>query len=162
MNWLDILLLIVLAVCTLIGLKIGLIKAVLSLAGMIVGVILAGNYYLPLSGWLTFIPYTGAAKVVAFAIILIGIMVIAAFAARFLKWATSLVMLGWVNRLGGATLGLVVAGILCGAALAAWLKFFGQAATITNSSLATLLVDRLPLVLALLPKEFDSISSFFY
>jgi len=162
MHWLDIVLIIVLAVFTLIGLRTGLIKTVLSLAGVIVGVILAGNYYLPLSERLTFIPHTGAARIVAFAIILIGIMVIAAVLARFLKWATSLILLGWVNRLGGAIFGFVLAGILCGAALAAWLKFVGSAATIAKSSLANILLDRLPLVLALLPKEFDSVSSIFY
>jgi len=162
MNWLDIFLLVVLAVATLIGLKTGIIKAVLSLAGIIIGVILAGNYYLPLSERLTFIPYTGAAKIVAFAIILIVIMVIASLVARFLKWATSVVMLGWVNRLGGAVFGFIMASLFLGAALAAWLKFIGNAATITGSVLASVLLDRLPLILALLPEEFDSISSFFY
>jgi membrane protein required for colicin V production len=162
MNWLDLVLIVVLAIFTLIGLRTGIIKAILSLAGIIVGVILAGNYYLPLSERLTFIPHTGAARIVAFAIILIGIMVIAAVLARFLKWATSLILLGWVNRLGGAVFGFVLAGILYGAALAAWLKFFGSTSTITESGLANILLDRLPLVLALLPKEFDSISSFFY
>ena len=116
MNWLDIVLIVVLVVSNLIGLKTGLIKAVLSLAGVIVGVILAGHYYLPLSERLTFISNTAVTKVVAFAIILIGIMVIATVLARFLKWAVSLVMLGWVNRLGGAAFGLILAVILCGAA----------------------------------------------
>lgn len=162
MNWLDIVLIVVLAGFTLTGLRTGLIKAILSLAGVIVGVILAGHYYLPLSERLTFISNTAVTKVVAFAIILIGIMVIATVLARFLKWAVSLVMLGWVNRLGGAVFGLILAVILCGAALAAWLKFFGSASTITESGLANILLDRLPLVLALLPEEFDSISSFFY
>ena len=162
MNGLDIVLLVILAVSTVIGLKTGLIKAVLSLVGMIIGVILAGNYYVLLSERLTFIPHAGTAKIVAFAIILIVIMVIAAMLARFLKWATSLMLLGWVNRLGGAVFGLIMAGILCGAALAAWVKFVGGASTITESSLANILLDRLPLVLALLPKDFDSVSSIFY
>ena len=162
MNGLDIVLLVILAVSTIIGLKTGLIKAVLSLAGMIIGVILAGNYYVLLSERLTFIPHAGTAKVVAFAIILIGIMVIASLVARFLKWATSVVMLGWVNRLGGAVFGLIMAGILCGAAIAAWVNFFGGGSTITDSAIAGILLERLPLVLALLPKEFDSVSSIFY
>jgi uncharacterized membrane protein required for colicin V production len=36
--------------------KIGIIKAVLSLAGGIVGVMLAGRFYLPLADLLAFIP----------------------------------------------------------------------------------------------------------
>ena len=161
MSWLDIVLLVVLAVATLIGLKTGLIKTILSLVGMIIGVILAGNLSDPLAERLTFISHAGTAKVVAFAIILIAVMIIASMIARFLKWATSLVMLGWVNRLGGAVFGFLLAGIFCGAALAAWLNFFGSAATITESGIAKVLLDRLPLVLALLPEEFGSVSSFF-
>jgi membrane protein required for colicin V production len=162
MSWLDIVLIIILAVSTLFGLKTGLIKTVLSLAGMIIGVILAGHYYVALSERLTFISSEGIAKVVAFAIILIGIMIIASVIARFLKWATSLVLLGWVNRLGGAAFGLIMAGILCGAAIAAWVNFFGSGSTIENSAIASLLLERLPLVLALLPEEFDSARSIFY
>jgi len=105
MNWLDIVIIVVIAITTLIGLRTGIIKAALSLAGLIVGVILAGRYYLPLSEQLAFIPQAGVAKIVAFAIILVGVMIIAGVLARLLKWAASVVMLGWVNHLGGAVFG---------------------------------------------------------
>ncbi len=159
MNWLDIVIIVALVVPTFIGLKIGLIKAVLSLAGLIVGVILAGRFYVPLSEQLTFIPQATVAKVVAFAIILIGVMIIAGVLAMVLKWITSVIMLGWVNRIGGAVFGLVLGAILCGAVLALWIKFFGAGEVITNSSLAAIL-SRFP-VLSLLPGEYDSIRSFF-
>jgi len=162
MSWLDIVLIVILAVATVFGLKTGLIKAVLSLAGMIIGVTLAGNYYVVLSERLTFISHEGTARVVAFAIILIAIMILASVIAKFLKQLTSLVLLGWVNRLGGAVFGLIMAGILCGAAIAAWVNFFGGGSTITDSTIAGILLERLPLVLALLPEEFDSVSSVFY
>lgn len=44
MSWLDIVIIVVVIIATLWGLRIGIIKAVLSLAGLIVGVILAGRY----------------------------------------------------------------------------------------------------------------------
>jgi len=159
MNWLDFVIIAAVAIPTFIGLKIGLIKAVLSLAGLIVGVILAGCFYVPLSEQLTFIPQATVAKVVAFAIILIGVMIIAGVLAMVLKWITSVIMLGWVNRIGGAVFGLVLGAILCGAVLALWIKFFGAGEVITNSSLAAIL-SRFP-VLSLLPGEFDSIRSVF-
>jgi len=56
MNWLDIVLIVAIAIPTFIGLRIGIIKAALSLAGLIVGVILAGRYYVLLSQQLSFIP----------------------------------------------------------------------------------------------------------
>ena len=160
MNWLDILIIVAIAITTLIGLKIGLIKAVLSLVGLIVGVTLAGHYYISLSEQLTFISQATMAKVAAFAIILIGVMIIAGVLAMVLKWVTSVMMLGWVNRIGGAVFGLVLGALLCGAVLALWVKFFGAGEVIANSSLAAIL-SHFPLVLNLLPGEFDSVRSVF-
>ena len=161
MNWLDIAIIVAIAGSALLGLRMGIIKAALSLAGVIVGVILAGRYYVFLAEQLTFIPNDALAKIVAFAIILIGVMVIATVLAMLLKWAASLTMLGWVNRIGGAVFGLLLGTIFCGALLATWIKFFETAAAIEESNLAPVLVDFLPIVLALLPDEFDAVRSFF-
>jgi len=158
MNWLDFVIIVVIAITALIGLKIGLIKAVLSLAGLIVGVILARLYYVPLAEQLSFITQPTIAKVVAFAIIMIGVMVIAGVLAGLLKWAATIMMLGWVNRIGGAVFGLVLGALLCGALLALWVKFLGAGEAITNSSLAAIL-SQFPLVLNLLPGEFGSTGS---
>ena len=162
MNWLDIVIIVAIAISTFIGLRAGIIKAVLSLAGLIVGVILAGRYYVPFSEQLTFISQADVARVVAFAIILIVVLAIAAVLARFLKWAVSAIMLGWVNRLGGAIFGFVLGAIFCSALLAICIKFLGVAGVIAESGLASILLDRFPMVLALLPDEFDAIQSFFY
>jgi membrane protein required for colicin V production len=161
MNWLDIIIIVIMAIPTLIGLRIGIIKAVLSLAGLIIGVILAGRFYTALSGQLTFIPQETLAKIVAFVIILGVVMIIAGVLASVLKWIASVVMLGWVNRLGGAIIGFVLGAIFVGALLAVWTKFLGIEGPIAESGLATLLLDRFPMVLVLLPDEFDSIRAFF-
>jgi membrane protein required for colicin V production len=160
MNWLDIVIIVAIAIPTLIGLKIGIIKAALSLAGLIIGVILAGRYYVPLAEQLTFISQAGVARIVAFAIILIGVMVVASVLAILLKWVASAMMLGWVNRLGGAIFCFLLGAVFCGAILAIVVKFLG-AGVIADSGLANLLLDRFPIVLALLPQEFDAVRSFF-
>ena len=161
MNWLDIVILVLIIVPTFIGLKVGIIKAVLSLAGVVIGVILAGQLYKPFAGVLTFIPWTGIAEIAAFAIILIGVMVIASVLASLIKLAVSALMLGWVNRLGGAILGCVLGVIFCGALLTIWVNFVGITETVDGSALAVLLLDVFPVALALLPAEFDSVRSFF-
>ena len=161
MNWLDIVLIVVLLISTFSGLKTGIIKAVLSLIGLIVGIILAGRYYVPLSEQLTFISQPGIAKGVAFAIILIGVMVVAMVLASLLKQVTSMILLGWVNRIGGAIFGLAMGAFFCGALLAMWLKFIGLEGPISQSVIAPVLLDYFPVVLALLPDEFESVRSFF-
>ncbi len=160
MNWLDIAILVIVAVAGLTGLKAGIVKMVLSLAGVIIGTVLAGRYYVALAGQLTFISQANVAKVVAFAVIFIVILLIASVVAAVFKRVLSAVMLGWANRLGGAFLGVVLGTLFCGALLAMWVKFMGAGA-ITGSPLATLLLDRFPVVLALLPGEFSTIRSFF-
>ena len=161
MSWLDIAVIVIIGIATLIGLKIGIIKAVLTLAGVIVGVLLAGRFYVVLADQLTFIPQETLARVVAFAIILMVVVLIASIIAGVLKWLASIILLGWVNRLGGALLGLIMGSVLCGAVLAMWTKFLGISDPIAESALATFLLDRFPMVLALLPGEFGSVRSFF-
>jgi membrane protein required for colicin V production len=162
MNWLDIVILVVLAIAVVTGLKMGLIKAVLLVVGIIVGVVLAGHYSGPLGERLTFISSEGVAKGVAFAIIMLAVLAAAAIAAALLTWATRLVMLGWVNRLGGAILGLFLGAFFCGALLAMWVHFLGMADIIADSAIATVLLDRIPMVLGLLPAEFDNVRSYFH
>ncbi len=162
MNWLDIVILVVLVIAAVMGLRMGLIKAVLLLAGIIVGVVLAGHYSGPLGERLTFISSEGVAKGVAFAVIMLAVLAAAAIAAALLTWAAKVVMLGWVNRLGGAVAGLFLGALFCGALLAMWVHFLGMAGAIADSAIATILLDRLPMVLALLPGEFGGVRSFFH
>lgn len=147
MNWLDIVILVAIALATVAGLRIGIIRAALSLVGLVFGVVLAGHYYIPLSQVLDSFLQPGVAKVVAFIIILAVVMVAAAFLAIFLRRGASAIKLGWADRLGGAVFGLVMGAILCGCLLAIWVKFVGGGETITESTLAPVflgLLDYLP------------------
>jgi membrane protein required for colicin V production len=161
MNWLDVVLVIFLIITTLFGLKNGLIKAILSLAGIIVGVVLAGRYYVFLAERVTFISSPTLAGVVAFAIILVGVMIVATIIARLLGKLASVTMLGWANHLGGAIFGLVFGGLLASAFLAILIKYLGLADPIDGSRIAPILLDYLPLVLSLLPDDFSGVRLFF-
>ncbi len=160
MSWLDIVIIIVIAIPAILGLKTGIIKASFSLAGLILGVILAGHYYVPFSEQLPALS-PGIARIVAFAIILVGVWVIAILLSGLVERAVAMMLLGWVNRLVGAVFGFVVGAILCSALLAIWVKFLGIQSFIVDSALATILLDRFPMVLALLPDEFNAVRSFF-
>jgi len=161
MNWLDIVILVILAVTAFTGLKRGLIKSALSLVGLIIGVILAGRLYSLVAGLLPFIENESVANGVAFAIILIVVMIIASVLASLLKWVASAVMLGWANYLGGAVFGLLLGAITAGALLTMWVNFLGSADSVIESAFAGFLLDGFPAVLALLPEEFNAIRDFF-
>jgi len=161
MNWLDIAIIVALAVSVFSGLKTGIIRSVLSLVGLVAGVILAGRFYTALAPRLTFIQQESIARIVAFAIILIGVMIIAGILASVLKSVVSAIMLGWVDHVVGAVFGLVMGMLFVGAALAIWVNLFGASGPIAESGLARFLLDKFPLVLALLPNEFNKVRPFF-
>jgi membrane protein required for colicin V production len=160
-NWLDIAIIILLIIPAVVGLKTGVIKILLVVIGVVVGVVLAGRFSGGLGERLTFFSDPGVAKAVAFAFILIAILVLAVIAAALLKRVITLLLLGWVDWLGGLVLGLIVGAVFWGAILTMWVKFLGPGDTITESALAGFLLDGFPIVLGLLPSEFDSVRAFF-
>jgi membrane protein required for colicin V production len=161
MNWLDAILIILGIIALLGGLKTGLIKSIIPLAGLIIGLFLALRYYVPFGELMSFLPQPTVAKWVAFAIILIPVLLIAGGLARFLSWGVSSLMLGWLDHLLGAIWGLLFGAVVYAALLAIWVKFFGEAAVITGSPIATFLLDHFPTVLGLLPDEFEAVHNFF-
>jgi len=161
MNWLDVVIIIILVIQTFVGFSQGFIKALGGLIGLIVGVILAGRFYENLAGSVfSFISNSDVANVVAFVAILIVVGIIFAIIASLLTKLVSVVFLGLFNRLLGAVFGLAMGALFIGAALAVWAKFFGSG-SLADSFMATFLLDKFPLVLALLPSQFDSIKDFF-
>ena len=161
MNWVDIAIVVVVFVSTFVGLRTGIIKMALSLAGLVVGIMLAGRYYLWLAGYLAFIHQERIAQGIAFIVILAAVMVVASLLAMILRGIVSALMLAWVDRFGGAFVGFVEGATFVAALLALWIKFPGAPDAIKTSSLAATLLNRFPAVLALLPHEFDAIRSFF-
>ncbi len=161
MNWLDIIIASVLVINLFTGLRTGLVRMVISFAGLILGVFLAGRYYAALAGRLTFIPSEKASDVVAYVIILVAVLAAAAIVSWIVGKVISATPLGWLDHVGGAVVGLITAGIFVGAILAIWTKYAGGGDIVSGSLLGRFLLDRFPLVLALLPGEFDTVRSFF-
>ena len=67
MNWLDIVIIVLLAIQFFTGLTTGFIRGLLSLIGLVAGIILAGQFYTQLAGALTFIHDDRWADFAAFA-----------------------------------------------------------------------------------------------
>jgi membrane protein required for colicin V production len=154
MNWLDILIIVTLAASVIGGLSTGLVRGLCNLAGLIIGIFVAGKYYENLGGKLTIIHNADIAKVVAF------IMIIAGLIGTLLHKILSGIMLGGLDRLLGAVVGLVVGAVLWGALLALWAKYF-SAGAVSGSFMAKILLENFPLVLNLLPSSFAGVKNFF-
>ncbi|HEX77428.1 MAG TPA: CvpA family protein [Dehalococcoidia bacterium] len=163
MNQLDIGVVVFCGILALIGLGVGVIRMAFSLAGLIAGVYLAGNFYAKLGAKLAFIPDEGMAKIAAFVIIFFATMLAASLVAGILHKVLQWALLGWVDKLGGFIGGGLFGGIICAALLAIIVKYteLGLASIIAQSSVAAFIVERFPLLLALLPPEFDAVRQFF-
>jgi membrane protein required for colicin V production len=164
LNGLDIVIIIFLVITAIIGFSKGLIKTVSTLAGIILGVVLAGLFSGPIADWLsTALHNPVQIKIAGFAIIIIVFLIISLIVAALLSKLLSLLLLGWVDRLGGAVLGLVIGGLVCSAILTPITKhnFVGIEGTVQGSSLASFFVDHFNIVLPILAKGLDSVHQFF-
>lgn len=161
MNWLDIVIVAIAALFGMLGLWKGAIKAVFGIAGLVGGIALAGHYYKPLASILS---PSGAiwSGIAAYVIILVATLIIASIVGWFVARLVHIVMLGWVDRLIGFILGAGIGGMLCAAVLAIVGKYLPSTEeAISHSAIAKLLIEQFPLLLALLPEEFDFIRDFF-
>ena len=164
LNGLDIVIIVFLAITAIIGLSKGLIKTISTLVGIILGVVLAGRFSGPIADWLSTVLHNPIqVKIAGFAIILIVFLIISLIIASLLSKLLSLLLLGWVDRLGGAVLGLVIGGLVCGAILTPITEhnFAGIEGAIRGSTFASFFVDHFNIVLPILAKGFDSVHQFF-
>ncbi|MFU8796550.1 MAG: CvpA family protein [Dehalococcoidia bacterium] len=155
MHWLDIVIIVVAALVGLSGLRNGLIRMAFGLGGLIGGIVLAGRFYGGLAALLA--PDEAIwAKILAYIIILVATIVVAGVAGWFISRLVHLAMLGWLDRIGGLVVGVFIGGMLCAAVLVV-LGVYSPAvrAAINASAMASFVVGGLPLLLALLPEEFD-------
>jgi membrane protein required for colicin V production len=160
MNWLDIVIVAYLIVSVITGIMQGLIKSVLSLLGIIVGLIIAANSYKQLGEMLSFISNKDISEIVAFIIIMGAVMAVAAILALVLKTIIKTIMLGWVDRIGGGVFGLLMGVLSISGILAVIVKLTGSN-LISESIFAGFLLDKFPIILGFLPSEFKTIKDFF-
>ena len=146
MNWLDILIIVVLVLLGVAGLRQGMIRTVFGIAGLIGGIFLAGRYYDELAARL--FP-SGAiwGNIAAYAIILLATLLVAGVIGWLIAKLVNFAALGWLDRVMGFILGVVIGGLLCAAILAIAVKFYpGMEATISQSVIAKFLTGGFPLL----------------
>jgi membrane protein required for colicin V production len=146
MNWLDILMIVVLILLGVAGLRQGMIRTVFGIAGLIGGIVLAGRYYDELAARL-FPPDAAWGNITAYAIIAIATLVVAGVIGWLLAKLVNFAALGWLDRVMGFILGVVIGGLLCAAILAIVVKYYpGMETTISQSVIARFLVGGFPLL----------------
>lgn len=114
MSTLDIVLLVVILFCGLLGIYWGVIRQVLSLVGLLAGIALAGRYGGRVADSLSsFVTSDMIAQVLGFVVVLIAVSASASLLATLLRRFVGLLFLGWLDHLIGGVLGLVQGALIC-------------------------------------------------
>jgi membrane protein required for colicin V production len=161
MNWVDIVIVAVAILFGLLGLWQGFIKALFGIAGLIGGIVLAGHFYQGLALKLSAEGATWAV-IAAYVIILLVTLIVAGVAGWFVAKMVHALPFGWLDRVIGFILGAFVGCMLCSAMFAILCKYVPSVeATVAQSAVAATVMKGFPLLLALLPENFDFLSGLF-
>ncbi len=116
MNWLDIVVLVTWAVGLIVGWKLGLFGAVFVTGGAFLGVFLAARFSDDVADLLTeSVSSDTLATVIAYPAILLAVALVALVLRSVVKGIFSKILLGWIDPVGGVTLGLLSGILLAGA-----------------------------------------------
>lgn len=156
MNWVDLVIVIIIALTTFSSLRAGLIRQAMTLIGLVVGVYAALGYHQRVAIQIN--PTVGnpvLSNAIAFVLILIAVWIVAALVASLVRAILNSLGLGWTdNALGmlvGFLLGLVIAvGLLL---LLARLPIPSLSQAVQQSSLASYIFLILPYLRQLLPSD---------
>jgi len=157
MNWLDIVIILIVAFFAATAFSAGLIRELVTLVSVVVGIAVAGLFYDDLArDVLVFIDNKDTANIVAFLMLLGAIYLAGQLIAIMLKQVTAILLLGWADRLGGALFGLLKGLVVVEMLLIAFVTFdVGLDDAIDDSGLASVFLDAIPVLLLILPNEFE-------
>jgi membrane protein required for colicin V production len=163
LNWLDLIFVGIIVWFTATATYSGLIREVVTIGAAILGVVVAGMRYDEFADTLTFIDNSRLAHIVAFGIIFGAIMLAGQTVAFFLRRIAGLLMLGWLDRAGGAAVGFLKGSIIVEIFLivVTTYPYFGLEDVIRDSPVASFYLEFIPVLVRLLPQEFhDAVEHF--
>jgi membrane protein required for colicin V production len=136
MNWVDLVIVLVMALAVLGGLKQGFFRAVCSLAGLLLGLALAAwNYGRVAALVLPVVHFKPAANVIAFLLIALVVMGVFAFAGMLLSKTVHGMGLGCLDRLAGAAFGFFQGTLMVTLVILVTVAFFPHAHWLTEAKL---------------------------
>jgi membrane protein required for colicin V production len=152
-NWVDLVLLAVLAITVLLGLMKGFVRQIFGIAAAIVGLILAVNYYPYVSDFFArWIDNRTVTHFIGFIVIFIVILSL----GGILSFMFSKVMKGplkWMNHALGGGLGLLKGILICGVIVFAMLVFPFNTEILKRSFLAPPCLRMTKAVIYLIPED---------
>ena len=113
---------------------------------------------------MTFVPDEATAKIIAFAVIIVLIIIATEIASRKVKLRVKAPIAKWLDALLGGVFFLLWGAILLSTLLTVWIAMYPDVVTTSNmkdSFLVAMLLNYVPVGSALLPQEFSAAGSYF-
>ena len=119
MNWVDIIIVIVLAIGLVKGLANGFVRGIFGIAALVLGVVLAAGNYEQVTEVLFSRLQIGAQgqMILGFLVVFVVVLILVSVVGRIIAKALKLASLGWMDRLAGGLLGLIMACVFTGVLL---------------------------------------------
>jgi membrane protein required for colicin V production len=136
MTFVDWIIVFILALSILVGIARGFFRSAFSLGGLLLGLALAAWNYWRLAGFLKHIVHSSeVANAIAFLVIALLVMVVAAVIGSLLAKIFQKVGLGCLDRMGGAIFGLFEGALFVTVCILVTVAFFPDTAWLTQSRL---------------------------
>ena len=136
------------------GMTQGFFRSVCSLAGLIVGIVVAGWNYGRLEGiFLPLVRYTAVAEAVAFLVIALLVMVLFALIGKMLAKAFKMIGLGWLDGIAGGIFGFLQGVVLVVVFILVIVAFFPQEEWLAQSNLPRMFFGALHVSTHMTPSE---------
>jgi membrane protein required for colicin V production len=164
MNLVDVTVLTLLLAGTLVGVLWGAVRETVALVGLALGLFIAGRTYEPLAQLLSrsgIISSLNWARIVGFVGVTLVVWAVLAVGAAALRVFLRAPALGALDKVAGAALGFVLALVMVTSMLIAAITFPvpGLTQDAYNSRVAQTFGGFMPVVLALMPPEFDAVQT---
>lgn len=153
MNWLDIVLVLILAVTAIVGVFKGLVRQIIGLAAVIAGLVLASLYYDQTAGLFeTFIKNRLLSDFLGFLLLFVAVLVAGALLGHLMTKAMT-GPLAFANRLFGGIFGFLKAVLICGILVFALVSFGIARPALETSVLAPACLGVTRAVVNLIPRD---------
>lgn len=157
MNWVDVMILVIVAVSTFSSLRAGFLRQASALIGFVVGIYAALSYNIALANSLrSYVGDPTIARIAAFVLILITVWVISALLAGLASEMLKAIGMAWADHFLGMLTGLLIGllVVISLVSLAAHLAIPGLNEALKRSVLAPSIFQLLPNLKQLLPSKF--------
>jgi len=115
-NWVDIIILIFLLINIIVGIKRGIIRGIVNLIGIVLAIFLAIFWYQEIGEHIGLLVNISRemANIIGFTLIFLSICLLAKLVEVLLKKIFSLLLISWIDHLGGALFGLIRGSFVIG------------------------------------------------